>query len=97
LVVWLFATGLWGLVVFALVFGVFYGGWVAVLPTVVMDRFGSRNIGSLIGVLYTSVALGTLVGPAAAGWAFDVSGSYELPITAAIGADLIAAALIALA
>ena len=94
LVVWLFASGLWGLVVFALLFGVFYGGWVAVLPAVVTDRFGSHNVGSLIGILYTSVALGTLVGPAAAGWAFDVSGSYALPIAVAIGGNLIAAALV---
>jgi MFS family permease len=97
LVVWLFASGLWGLMIFALIFGVFYGGWVAVLPAVVADRFGSRNVGSLIGILYTSVALGTLVGPAAAGWAFDVCGSYALPIAVAIGANLIAATLVALA
>ena len=97
LVVWLFASGLWSLVIFALLFGIFYGGWVAVLPAVVMDRFGGRNVGSLIGILYTSVALGTLIGPAAAGWAFDISGTYELPIAVAIGGNLIAAALVAVA
>ena len=30
-----------------------YGGWVALLPAVVMDYFGGRNIGALIGILYT--------------------------------------------
>jgi hypothetical protein len=28
-----------------------------------MDYFGGRNVSSIIGVLYTSVAFGTLIGP----------------------------------
>ena len=50
----------------------FYGGWVAVLPAVVMDYFGGRNVSGIIGILYTSVAFGTLIGPSAAGFAFDL-------------------------
>jgi len=47
------------------VYGVFYGGWVAVLPAVVMDFFGGRNVSGILGVLYTSVAFGTLIEPGA--------------------------------
>lgn len=79
-VVWLFATSFWPLAAFALVFGVFYGGFVALAPAVIIDYFGARNASSLIGILYTSVAFGTLIGPSAAGFAFDLSGSYTLPI-----------------
>src|ERR1019366_2590701 len=75
--------------------GVFYGGWVAVLPTVVMDYFGGRNVSGIIGILYTSVALGTLIGPSAAGFAFDLSCSYTLPILASAGANIIAAVIVA--
>ena len=72
---------------FAVAFGVFYGGWVAVLPAVVMDYFGGRNVSGLIGILYTSVAFGTLVGPSAAGFAFDFSHSYTVPILASAVAN----------
>jgi MFS family permease len=95
-----FALAIWGLstqfsslAVFAFVFGVFYGGWVAVLPSVVMDFFGGRNVSGLIGILYTSVAFGTLIGPSAAGFAFDVSHGYTLAIVAAVAANIIAVAV----
>ena len=93
LVVWLFSTGFWGLSAFAFVFGVFYGGYVAVLPALVMDYFGGRNVSGIIGVLYTSVAVGTLIGPSAAGFAFDVGHSYTLPILASIAGNVIAAGI----
>src|ERR1700692_1994105 len=82
LAVWVIATNIWSLAAFALVYGVFYGGWVAVLPAVVMDYFGGRNVSGIIGILYTSVAFGTLIGPSAAGFAFDVGHSYTVPIMA---------------
>jgi MFS family permease len=59
LAIWVIATNFWSLSAFALLFGIFYGGWVAILPTVVMDHFGGRHVSSIIGVLYTSVAIGT--------------------------------------
>jgi OFA family oxalate/formate antiporter-like MFS transporter len=73
LLVWAFSRDFWPLVAFALAYGVFYGGWVAVLPAVVMDFFGGRNVSGIIGILYTSVAFGTLIGPSAAGFAFDLT------------------------
>lgn len=85
--------GFRGLAVFAFFYGAFYGGFVALLPALVMDYFGGRNISAIIGVLYTSVAFGTLVGPAAAGYAFDISRSYLLPILFSVGANLVVAAI----
>ena len=73
----------------------FYGGWVAVLPAVVMDYFGGRNVSGIIGILYTSVAFGTLIGPSAAGFAFDLSHNYTLPILASVAANIVAAAIVA--
>ena len=60
-----------------------------------MTTFGGRNVSGIIGVLYTSVAFGTLIGPSAAGFAFDLSHSYALPILASAAANLIAAGLVA--
>jgi predicted MFS family arabinose efflux permease len=95
LAVWVIATNIWSLAAFAFVYGVFYGGWVAVLPAVVMDYFGGRNVSGIIGILYTSVAFGTLIGPSAAGFAFDVGHSYTIPIMASAGANILAAIIIA--
>jgi MFS family permease len=94
--IWAASTSAWPLAAFALLFGVFYGGFVALAPTLVADSFGGRNVGALIGILYTSVAFGTLVGPSAAGFAFDASGSYQVPILASAAANLLAAAILTL-
>jgi MFS family permease len=94
LAIWAISTTIWSLAAFAFVYGVFYGGWVAVLPAVIMDYFGGRNVSGLIGILYTSVAFGTLIGPSAAGFVFDLSHSYTLPILASAAANIIAAIIV---
>jgi MFS family permease len=95
LALWVVSASFWSLTVFAFIFGIFYGGWVAVLPAVVMDYFGGRNVSGLIGILYTSVAFGTLVGPSAAGFIFDLSHSYTVPILASAAANIVAATIVA--
>jgi len=62
---------------------------------VVMDYFGGRNVSGIIGILYTSVAFGTLVGPSAAGFAYDVNHSYTLPILISAAANVVAALIVA--
>ena len=94
-VIWLLAGSFWPLAAFALLFGLFYGGWVALLPAVVADYFGAANVGGMIGLISLSIALGTLVGPSAAGFAFDINHSYTLPIVAGIAANVIAAVILA--
>jgi MFS family permease len=94
--IWALSTTFWPLAAFAFVFGVAYGGWVALLPSVVMDYFGGRNVSGIIGVLYTSAGIGTLIGPSAAGFAFDISHSYTLPIFVSAAGNVIAALIMAL-
>ena len=53
-----------GLAVFALLFGLCYGGLVALNPALAADYFGGRNAGGIIGVLYSGVAIGALLGTA---------------------------------
>lgn len=65
-----------GLALFALWFGLSYGGIVSLLPAICMDLFGARAVSGIIGALYTGAALGNLLGPVAAGAVFDASGSY---------------------
>ena len=95
--IWALATRFASLIAFALLFGLFYGGWVAILPSVVMDCFGGRAVSGIIGLLYTSVAFGTLIGPSATGYVFDATHSYTVPILASAASALAAAGIAALA
>lgn len=79
---------------FAFAYGAFYGGVVALLPALVMDYFGGRHISAIIGILYASVPPGTLVEPSAAGFAFDLSHSYTLPILMSVLGNVIAAGIL---
>ncbi|OZI52659.1 MFS transporter [Bordetella genomosp. 4] len=95
--IWAVSSSVYPLALFAIVFGLFYGGWVAILPAVVADMFGGRQAGRIIGVLYTSVAVGALIGPSAAGFAYDVSQSYLIPIAASVVLNVIAAIITVMA
>ena len=79
---WYAASAYWMLVVFALVFGVCYGAYVALLPTIVMDLYGPRSVSGIIGCLYSGCGLGTLLGPWLAGVAYDTVGGYQLAMLA---------------
>jgi MFS family permease len=81
---WLLAANVWLLAIFALVYGACYGGFVALVPAVTIDYLGPRNAGAIIGALYTCVAPGTLLGPPLAGYAYDLWGSYTIPIVGSV-------------
>ena len=82
LVVWSQSSSAPALVIFALAFGAFYGGFVAIAPSLAADYFGGRALGSVIGALYSGVAFGSLLGSPVAGYAFDFFGSYTGAILA---------------
>jgi len=82
------------LAVFAIAFGVLYGGCVALFPTIVMDLYGPRAISGIIGWLYTGAGIGTLLGPWLAGAAYDAFGAYEVPILAGAAFSFVAAVVI---
>ncbi len=93
LVMWSQSTSAPALIVFALVFGAFYGGFVAIAPSLAADYFGGRALGSIIGALYTGVAFGALLGAPAAGYAFDFFGSYAGAILAGAALCLVSFAI----
>jgi len=81
------------LLLFAIVLGVGYGGYVALAPAVIAERFGVERLGALLGVLYTSAGIGTAVGPPAAGAIIDASG-YAPAIAASLAIGLAAFAVV---
>jgi MFS family permease len=88
---WWLSASYWALALFAVGFGTFYGGCVALFPTIVMDLYGPRAISGIIGCLYTGAGIGTLLGPWLAGAAYDAFGAYEVPILAGAGFSFVAA------
>jgi MFS family permease len=82
---WLTTTTYHWLVAFAVVFGVAYGGFIALSPAVMAQLFGTATMGRLVGLLYTSAGIGALVGPPLAGLAVDRTGSYRWAIAVAMG------------
>lgn len=78
---WFFAGSSYALlVVFVLVLGVGYGGFVALSTIVVAERMGVVGLGSVLGLFYTAQGLGGLIGPPAAGWIIDRTDSYRVVI-----------------
>ena len=93
LVMWSASTSAPALIVFALVFGAFYGGFVAIAPSLAADYVGGRALGSIIGALYSGVAFGALLGAPVAGYAYDFFGSYTGAILAGASLCLVSFAL----
>jgi MFS family permease len=71
------------MVVFVLVLGIGYGGFVALGPIVLSDHLGVAGLGSILGVFYTAPGLGGLIGPPSAGWLIDRTDSYAAAILVA--------------
>ena len=77
--------------IFAVLVGTFWGGSVALAPSVMADYFGTRAVSGIIGVLYAGVGVGALIGPIIAGLVFDLWQSYLIAIVYSIAAPVFAA------
>ncbi|MBP0496251.1 MFS transporter [Pararoseomonas indoligenes] len=93
---WAEARSAAGFIVFALGFGLFQGGFVALLPSVVVDLYGRRSAGALIGVLFTGRALSVLIG-APGMVALAATAGHAVPLWAACGLALLGTFLLSCA
>ncbi len=92
LAAWPLAETLAPLAIFAAVFAFSAGSIPALFPAVAGDYFGAERMASAAGLLGTASAVGSLLGPPAAGWLVDRSGSYT--VAALAGASIQAVALL---
>jgi MFS family permease len=90
-VVWSYT--LWMFYLFAIVFGFSYGGISSPVNALIGDVFGTRHLGVIMAVLSAPFSIGAAVGPALAGYIFDISGSYVFAFLAGMVAALITAIL----
>ncbi len=72
------SSSLWMLYLFAIVFGFSYGGIYVPLTALIGDSFGTRHIGLIMGVIEIGWGVGGALGPALAGYLFDITGNYVL-------------------
>lgn len=72
------------LIIFALVLGVSYGGFIALSPAVVAQMFGTVGMGGVLGALYTAAGVGGLIGPPVIGRIIDSSGHTAAQWTAMV-------------
>ena len=93
-ILWLVGDGMIILGIFAVLVGAFWGGSVALAPSVMADYFGTRAVSGIIGVLYAGVGFGALLGPIIAGLVFDLWQSYLVAIIYSIIAPVFAAAAV---
>lgn len=94
------ATLLWqlceefvGMAVFAALYPAFAGGLISLIPAVSADEFRGEDLGAVMGLLYTSTALGNVLSAPLGGLLFEVYGSYGLPISVA-GACMVSGSLV---
>ena len=78
--------------VFAALYGFFYYGTVPLHTGITADRFGKRNLTTLVGIQYAGHQVGGATAAFLAGWVFDVQGSYLLAHL--LGAGLLLAAAV---
>lgn len=78
-------------------FGAGFAASDTMFAKVIPDVFGVRAIGAIMGVLTFGWRAGAAVGPAAAGFLYDMSGSYAVPFGTAPGVVLLSWALFAAA
>jgi MFS family permease len=67
LLLWPFATTLESLTLFAIVYGVFMGGYISLLPSAISKCLGTGNLSIKNGLVYTSFFIGNLIGSPVAG------------------------------
>jgi MFS family permease len=65
------------------VLGVGFAAADTMLAKAVPDVFGTRALGAILGVLNLGWRCGAAIGPAAAGFLYDLTGSYAIPFGAA--------------
>jgi MFS family permease len=79
---WLFCYNLNSLLLFGCFYGFFIGGVISLMPSVATDIYGTGKIASMLGILYTSTAVGNLLSSPIGGFLLQSYHSYGPPIFA---------------
>jgi MFS family permease len=81
-----------GAYLYAVMLGVGYSATASLVPAMVSDRFSGLYFGSIIGIGLFGSAAGSALGPWLAGYLFDRTGSYDIPLMIAAACGVLAGA-----
>ncbi len=85
ILIWLFYSNKqWMFFVFAVFFGISYGGWSGIIGAFPADYFGIRATGSILGFAVTMAGIGVALGPYLGGYIYDSTKSYHFMIMVCI-------------
>ncbi len=77
-------------VVFALLWGIGFGGRTPILHAMRGDYFGRKHYGTILGMSAFPMAIGMTVSPVVVGWVFDQQNTYETVLFVLAGAAVMA-------
>jgi MFS family permease len=89
----LFANAIWAFYLFAIAFGFALGGTKPLDMLVPAELFGVKTLGTLLGVILLCGTIGAALGPAFAGYMFDMVGNYNTALIAMVVISMIATML----
>ncbi len=72
------AKELWGLYLFAAIYGFSHGGFFALVSPLVAELMGTRSHGVILGSVLFISQIGGAIGAVLTGRIFDLTGSYQL-------------------
>jgi len=88
-----FAEGVWLFRLFAIGFGLAYGGVLPLYAVMTRELFGMRRFGTIYGMHSFATSLGMGGGGIVGGFLFDYTGSYLMPLMTSTGLGIMATAL----
>lgn len=79
MLLWLLGiSNVWTFFLFAIIYGLSYGGHASQMPALTVDLFGLEHLGSIIGLTTFFWGTGAALGPFVAGYIFDFTGNYSV-------------------
>ena len=78
----------------AALFGFSYGGTTALFPAIIGDFYGRLAVGAIVGFIFSLAGSMAAFGPMAAGYLYDVYGSYDLAFFMSAFCNLFGAVLL---
>ena len=91
LLVFIWATSLWQIVMFVVLFALTIGGGGSLMHAMFAEHFGRKYFARISGFALTFVVIGSALGPAFAGFSFDATDSYDVAFYGLALAALVAA------
>jgi OFA family oxalate/formate antiporter-like MFS transporter len=86
---------LWLFLLFAILFGLSWGGLSNLITALISDIFGTRSLGIIMAFISIGWTLGAAIGPFIGGLSYDLSGSYFISFAIGAAIMLISTAVIA--